>query len=505
MERSFSALADEPFDLLVIGGGVQGAWAAYDAAQRGLRVACIEQGDWASSTSSASSKLVHGGLRYLENFEFGLVRRSLEERRTLAGIAPHRVRPLRFLIPVYRGARVGPWRFRAGLWLYDRLAGDGQPVDGHERLRAGEVLQRYPFVQGRGLRAGFTYGDCRTDDARLVVEVIDAALRAGAVCVNYARAVEWMREKGRSVGAVVEDRAAPGAAIEVRARQMIFAGGVWSGLLQKDFPRAVSLYRRTKGVHLILPALPTRDAMLLNARSDGRVFFILPWYGRTMVGTTDTDYEGETSDVHVEEADIEYLLEECNRALDGVSYRRDDLIGAFCGLRMLRQEEGKSPSSVSRDWTLESLDDGLLMPVGGKLTTARIDASILVDRVLERLGKDPTPCRTGVLPLPWAPRDSQHWTALLERAIGAGLDLECAETLVERFGSRVEDVVSRIETDAELALPIEPGLPFVRAELEICRQEMVVEEEDLLRRRIPLAILRSSSTSESPAKRQPTS
>ena len=216
MKREFEKLRTGPFDLLVIGGGIYGAWIAYDAALRGLRVAIVEKEDWAAGTSSASSKLIHGGLRYLEHRHFGLVRRALDERRRLCRLAPHRMAPLRFVLPVYEGARAGRLRLKLGLWLYDRLGGKRQPVPRHESLARADFQRDYPFIEQDRLRGGFTYGDVVTDDARYTLEIVDGAIGAGVVAVNRAEAHGLLQEFGRVAGARIEDRET-GKRIEVRA------------------------------------------------------------------------------------------------------------------------------------------------------------------------------------------------------------------------------------------------------------------------------------------------
>ena len=205
MNRDLQRLSDEKFDLLVVGGGIYGAWTAYDAALRGFRVALIEKADWASGTSSASSKLIHGGLRYLEQMHFGLVKGALDERKLLTRLGPHRVTPLRFLIPVYKNTRAGHFRLRMGLWLYDRLAGSNQPVDHHESLSSNDVTTRYPHLNPNGLAGGLTYGDCQTDDAQFVLEIVDGADSAGAAIANYVKATRFLLSGGRVAGADTVD------------------------------------------------------------------------------------------------------------------------------------------------------------------------------------------------------------------------------------------------------------------------------------------------------------
>ena len=484
MKRDFGALNDE-FDLLICGGGIYGAWTAYDAALRGLRVALVEQGDWASATSSASSKLVHGGLRYLETFDFKLVRKALKERRTLLRIAPHRVWPLRFGVPVYDDSRNGMLKLKAGLTLYDALAGFPADAMRHHRFAARDFLEYFPFLPAAGLRGGYTYGDAQTDDARLVLELVAGALAHGAVCVNYASVVTWDEADGKVCGATVRD-AERGATAAVRARQCVSTSGQW--LATNEAGRAWC--RLSKGVHLVLPALPTHEAILLTVKQDGRVFFIIPWYGRTLLGTTDTDYRGEVNHVAVEAADIDYLLAAANGYLQ-TQWTRQDVIGAYAGLRVMKQSDAAHPSAASRDWEIKTSANGLHHSVGGKLTSAREDAIVIVDTVCKQL-RASAAGTSGTRALPWAPRDDfAAWSAgVTARAQGLGIDAESALWLLRRHGNRVGQVFGIVAATAQRAARIVPEVPLIEADLLFCAQdEMVLHLSDLLRRRLPLLIL----------------
>lgn len=484
MKRDFSALQNE-FDLLVCGGGIYGAWTAFDAAQRGLKVALVEQGDWAGATSSASSKLIHGGLRYLETYDFKLVKKALAERQHLLRIAPHRVWPLRFGVPVYADSRNGMLKLEAGLTLYDLLARGPDEQMRHRRHDRAHFAEHFPWLVEAGLKGGFTYGDAQTDDARLVLELVAGAMAHGAVCVNYAKLVEWNEEGGRVCGATVRDEAGD-CTVQVRARQCVSTSGQW--LAADEAGRAWC--RLTKGVHLVLPGLDTSEALLLTAKSDGRVFFVIPWYGRTLLGTTDTDYRGDLDHVGVENADVEYLLDAANRYLK-TAWCRQDVIGSYAGLRVMKRSDDASPSAASRDWELKTLGNGLRCSVGGKITSAREDACGIVDVVCEALGIDKR-CVSGERDLPWKPhQDFSVWMDQgVARAQRLGMDTDSAQCLLRRHGVRCELAFALLERQPELAQRILPELPFVLADLLVCvRDEMVVRLPDLLRRRLPLLIL----------------
>lgn len=484
MKRDFPALSGD-FDLLICGGGIYGAWTAYDAALRGLKVALVEQGDWAGATSSASSKLVHGGLRYLETYDFKLVRKALKERQLLLDIAPHRVWPLRFGVPVYADSRNGTLLLKAGLMLYDALAGFPGEAMRHRHFFRREFASHFPYLLEAGLHGGFTYGDAQTDDARLVLELVAGAMAHGAVCVNYAQLVDWHEESGKVCGANVQD-VLTGSTLRVGARQCVSATGRWA--MQSEQGR--TWCRLSKGVHLVLPALPGREAVLLTAKHDGRVFFVIPWYGRTLLGTTDTDYRGEAGAVQVEEADIDYLLDAANGYLRQ-AWSRQDVIGSYAGVRVMKQSDAVHPSAVSRDWELKTTANGLHHAIGGKLTSAREDAAVIVDTVCAALGVA-VACASKGRPLPWAPRrDFLAWAATSsESAQRLGIDAESAQWLIRRHGTRITDVLAIVRDAPQYAARIVPEVPLVQADLLLCaRDEMAVHLADLLRRRMPLLIL----------------
>jgi glycerol-3-phosphate dehydrogenase len=485
MKRDFSQLAARQFDLLVCGGGIYGAWTAYDAALRGLSVAIVEQGDWASATSSASSKLIHGGLRYLESFGFKLVRKALAERQMLLAMAPHRIWPLRFGVPVYAGSRVGMLQLRAGLTLYDLLAGSPGPDMAHRHFNQKSFAEHFLAIDIAGLKGGFTYGDAQTDDARLVLELIAGAMAAGAVCVNYCRLTGVIEEGGRVCGATVQDQL-DHAGTEISARQIVNTTGQWTAASKQG--RAWC--RLDKGIHLVMPAVLSDEALLLTARSDGRVFFMIPWYGLTLLGTTDKDYGGDLDDVAVEPEEVAYLLAEANHYLK-TAWTEKDVIGSYAGLRVMKRDDEASPSAASRDWELKTAENGLHYSIGGKLTSAREDASCIVDTVCGQLGIA-APCATRNRPFPWAPeQDYAAWlVGINAQASQLGIDRESAKWLIRRHGKRVNAVFRIIKDCPRLAERIVPALSFIHADLLFCaRDEMVIHLDDLLRRRMPLLIL----------------
>lgn len=485
MKRDFSLLAGRQFDLLVCGGGIYGACTAYDAALRGLSVAIVEQGDWASATSSASSKLIHGGLRYLESFDFKLVKKALKERQMLLEMAPHRVWPLRFGVPVYADSRIGSLQLKAGLTLYDFLADNPSQELAHRHFDRMAFAERFPFLDTEGMKGGFTYGDAQTDDARLVLELIAGAMTAGAVCVNYCKLTGLIETNGQVCGATVQDQLNHTRA-QIHARQIVNTTGQWTAASSpgRDWCQL------TKGIHLVMPAVLADEALLLTARSDGRVFFMIPWYGMTLIGTTDTDYSGDLDHVAVEPEEVAYLLAEANHYLKA-AWTEKDVVGSYAGVRMMKRSGKASPSAVSRDWELKTAHNGLHYSIGGKLTSALEDAACIVDTVCAQLDVD-TPCATKSSPFPWTPQENYSaWSlAISAQARQLGIDQESAKWLIRRHGKRVEEVLRSVADDAKLAERIVPTLPFIYADLLFCaRDEMAIHLDDLLRRRMPLLVL----------------
>lgn len=489
MKRDFAALPQQSFDLLVCGGGIYGAWTAYDAALRGLSVAIVEQNDWAGATSSASSKLIHGGLRYLETYDFKLVGKSLKERTLLLHNAPHRVWPLRFGVPVYAQQRLNRLQLKLGLTLYDFLAHDPEPGMQHRYFNAEQFTAHFPALAGASLKGGFTYADAQTDDARLVLELIAGAQQAGAHCVNYCKLVQLLETGGKASGAIVRDQLTQ-TKLEIRAKQIVFTTGQWLA----EEPPSRAWCRLAKGVHLLMPAVLNDEALLLTAQADGRVFFMIPWYGLTLLGTTDTDFTGDVDTVRADDNDIDYLLAAANGYLK-TPWSKADIIGRFAGVRVFKQPaktaSASSPSAVSRDWELKTAANGAHYAIGGKITSSRQDAACIVDTVCAQLGVS-QPCATQHNRFPWAPQEAfPAWFAAMQsRAAQLGIDPECAKWLLHRHGTQTTGIFRSIETDRSLAQRIVPSLPFITADLMHCAtNEMAVHLDDLLRRRLPLLIL----------------
>ena len=486
--RDVGALKGAQFDLLVIGGGIYGAWTAYDAAQRGLKVALIEKNDWGSGTSSASSKLIHGGLRYLEHYEFGLVRHALKERRTLSTIAPNLVRPLNFILPVWKGPRASMFMLSAGLTLYDLLALGGQPVPRHREYRRAKLLEQYPYIDPQDLLGGFRYGDCQEDDARMTLMVVAAAQAHGAVCVNRISAQELLYANDRFRGARLQD-AETGESLDAAATCAAVTAGPWARQVLGEAAPKVKLI---KGTHLILPAIAgCSDAFLLTAK-DGRVFFVIPWYGRTLVGTTEKEVQSPAEAVPTPD-EIHYLVEGVRNGLPGLGWTERDVIGAFAGVRTLQAADESNLSAVTREFEILEPRPGVIVPIGGKYTTSRCDSADIVDRVYKSLRRKAPPSATHDRALPGSPpdQDFDHWLQSARQQLqNAGVDAEAAGWVALRHGLRIKRILDLVAEKPEWRERLHPQAPFLKAEAILAvREEMARSAEDICRRRMPLSLL----------------
>lgn len=453
MTRQPDRLAQQPFDLLIIGGGILGAGIARDAALRGLSVALVEQGDFVSGTSSKTTKLIHGGLRYLEQWDFGLVREACRERRTLLTLAPHLVTPLPFIIPVYRGGPRPAWKVRLGVALYDRLAGRAA-LDPHRFHSPAAAHDLEPQLPADRLTGAAEYADAQMDDVRLCLETLLSAAAHGAVVINYARVVRFHTQHGRVTGAEVESLAGPGSWL-VQAKVVVNAAGPWAdGVRRLADPQAVNVVRRSKGIHVVYPKLPLTRAVVLSAHRDGRVYFVIPWRGWSLIGTTDTDDDAAPEQARATADDVAYLLEETNQLLPGLGLTKERIITTFAGVRPLVAggtggRDEKVPWHVSRAHLLHQDANGLLSIVGGKYTTHRAIAEEVVDRVVRRLGRAPIACRTAEVPLAAVPGAPAPGTV---PARGLSLEGAGATPLCPHHAFTPADVRRAVEQEAAVTL-----------------------------------------------------
>jgi glycerol-3-phosphate dehydrogenase len=479
------------FDILVIGGGVIGVAIARDAALRGYSTALVEQADFASGTSSRSSKLVHGGVRYLENFEFGLVFEACRERRHSLHSSPNLVRPLPFIYPVHRDDPRPLWQIAIGMWLYDGLA-TFRNIERHQTWGKERTLREEPIIASQGLTGATHYYDATVDDARFTLTIALDAHQAGAILANYARVVALLREGEKVVGAQVCDRLS-GDEFEVRARVVANATGPWTdSLLKLADPSAACRLRLTKGVHLIVPRerACTRAAITLNSPRDGRLMLLIPWGRFSILGTTDTDYPGDPAHVQADAEDVAYILEAARHAFPVAGLSEADVISAYAGLRPLIADDAATSYKVSREHRIFNTLPGFFTIAGGKLTTWRSMAEQIVGELSRYLGREhglhlTHPCQTVGRILPGG--DISDWYNYLARRVvelGERLSPETTTHLVSAYGTGYIDVLAQVESSDYLAEPLIAGLPYLRAEvLHAVRHEMAVTLEDVLSRR----------------------
>lgn len=445
--QRLAALGERPFDLLVIGGGITGAGVARDAARRGLSVALVEAEDFAAGTSSRSSRLIHGGVRYLEHGYLGLVFEASRERRRLLQLAPHLVRPLRFTWPVYHKARVKRWQLAAALTLYDTLA-LFRNVGRHHRLNATEVLESEPMLSRTQLLGGATYWDAGTDDSRLTLaNVIDAAAQ-GAVVLNHARveALTFGSAQGPADGAEVLD-ALGGSTVRVKARLVVNCTGPWTDEITRlENPEVGPAVRGTKGAHIAVPASRVGNvgAVTMLSPDDGRVCFTLPASGGlTIIGTTDTPTTEHPHEVRASQADVRYLLSACNRFFPDAALTERDVVSAWAGIRPLVASGNKgNPSSASREHHIEFSARGVLTVTGGKLTTFRAMAEQIVDTAVNRLGTKVRACDTTTAPLPGARRPGSGADVLLVGGL-SWREADVDDAVEREFAESLSDVMIR--------------------------------------------------------------
>ena len=496
MRRFFeSTAAREPFDLIVVGGGISGAAVAHEATADGLRVALFEKDDFGWATSSATSKLIHGGLRYLKTMEFSLVRESLKERRILEDIAPNLVYPLPFVIPHYR--RSEKWMLAAGLTLYDLLGFDrghtrhkDKRIARHRSLSVAEVRALAPIIPEAGLVGGSLYYDCQSIfPERLTLAFLKSAAAGGAALANRAPVIDFLHDGKRIAGVRVRDQLT-GIEHEVRARLVVNTGGPWAdrllSLARKDDSGPGRL-RMSEGIHIIVPGLLKEHALVLLT-PEGRHFFVLPWRGHSLIGTTDRPYEGNPDDYRVSRESIEHFLKEINASLsreDPISY--EDIVFAYGGLRPLTDTQTENTYSSSRRYEIfDSADqglEGLLTVEGGKYTTSRNLASKVLERVAKKLGRAPARSSSAFLPLFGCDIDDlQNFLSNLPRT-HPELDARTIRYLGRNYGSETQAVLDCAIGRPELLQPQNDDGEILAQVLYAIRSEMASDLEDILLRR----------------------
>jgi len=491
MRDRLSTLAPEQ-DLVVIGGGINGAGVARDAALRGLRVVLLDKNDFAAGTSSKTSKLVHGGLRYLEHGALRLVWEACRERRILLHTAPHLVRPLPFVFPLYDDSRVSPWRLRAGMWLYDMLSAF-RNVHRHRMLGLRRADQWREGLRREGLRTLALYYDAWMDDARLVLANVVAAREAGAATLNYTAVTRVLTRDGKVEG--VEATAQNGETLRLRAPIVVVCAGPWTNALLATLPHASRPVAATRGTHIVVRQM-VNQGFTLAAGVDGRIFFVLPWHGQTLIGTTDLADDGDADAVAATAGEVDYLLAAANHYFPDAGLGHSDVIATFAGLRPLRATSGATSARPREHDVLEPAP-GLFCVVGGKYTTYRAVAEEVVNRVVRRLGRR-SRCRTATTALPggavpWGPR--QHWEEgpLWQKAVAdcvekTGLPPLTVQHLWRVYGTRADRVLALAREVPHGDRPLCPHFPHITAEvLFALREEMAWSLEDWFFRRSRMA------------------
>jgi len=510
--RDLQIIQNETYDLIVIGGGINGAGVARDAALRGLKTILLEKGDFGSGTTSVPTRLVHGGLRYLEYFEFALVRESLREREILLHIAPHLVKPLMLTIPIYGSGSRPYWQIQAGMVLYDIFSFDKTLLP-HRMLPGQKFQQLFRQINADGLKGGAQYYDAQVAySERLCLENILCACAAGATVLNYVEVTQLERQQDRIAGLVCKD-CFTGETFSVRGSNqamVVNTAGPWvdrvcaSGIMNGE-PAPIGTTRKiggTKGSHLMVDPFPgaPETALYVEARTDGRPFFIVPWLDMYLIGTTDIPFHGDLDRCKASNEEIDYLLAETNFIIPTAQLSRQDVRFTYSGVRPLPPHEGKKPGSITRkhilyDHTGEGIAN-LISLIGGKLTTYRHVGEEMVDAVFQKQGRLPSPCLTEEKKLPGAilPNDlciqqAIHNYDLTQQCNGLTISPATIHYLFSLYGARALEVLALVEDDPDLAVPIAPELLDIRAQIVYAvRSEFACTLVDILHRRTTLSM-----------------
>ncbi|MEY4617492.1 MAG: hypothetical protein RJB66_2452 [Pseudomonadota bacterium] len=485
--ENLQKLKDTEFDLLVVGGGILGAGIARDAASRGMKVALLEKSDFAWGTSSRSSKLVHGGIRYLENLEFGLVFEALNEREKLYELAPHLVHSLRFLLPIYENSRVGFFKMGMGMWLYDVLALFQSQL--HESLDPQETSERMPWMKTDGLVGSFVYSDAYMDDDRLVTETLRSANELGATIVNYTKATKAITSPfGRVMGVVAKDELnAKSSPFEVRAKHVVSCVGPWTDevapSLDNSWKRSL---RPTKGIHITLAKdrLPLKEAVVMAVDSENRIVFAIPRHEMIVIGTTDTDFKDSPDSVTANSADVKYVLKVANEYFPGAQLTSEDIIATYAGVRPLVEDGSQSEGKTSREHKIMTTENGVTFVMGGKYTTYRLIAEEATEQALKDFNReDQATFATNKTDLPLNPYcspDNYHRALVMRDYWSQTYHLSAEDTskLAFRHGMEAEEMLKHGY-----------GQSLTRLEMELLhaiRNTMCLNLVDFYTRRCPL-------------------
>ena len=464
-DSAISQLSTEQFDILVIGGGVNGVGAALDAASRGLKVALIEAQDIAAGTSSRSSKLIHGGLRYLEQYDFKLVREALHERELMVStLCPHLVKPVGFLFPLTEKFKERTY-VGAGLALYDALRGFQRALPWHKHLSQKQINEIAPSLRHDIVTGAIKYFDAQVDDARHTMAVARTAARHGAIITTQVSAESLIREGRRIVGVNALDLAS-GKKIAIKAGATIMCAGVWSDQLHERFELTPGYnVTMSKGVHIVVPGSAIKSDAGIILKTPISVLFLIPWGDKWIVGTTDTPYEGDRAEPFATREDVHYIVDQANRVLEP-KLRADEIIGVYAGLRpLVANNKSATTTKLSREHTVDRPAAGFVSVAGGKYTTYRVMAKDVVDRAVIELRKLTQDSVTEKLPLVGA----DGYFALEQQkeriAQESGLDVETVTHLLNRHGSLISEILEIIEDQPKLASKLDKELPYIKAEI----------------------------------------
>ncbi len=486
-QRALDRMEEEVFDVVIVGGGVVGAGAALDAATRGLSVALIEQRDWAAGTSSRSSKLIHGGLRYVEQFDLGLVLEAKREQSLMLGrLCPHLVQPIPFLYPLshYFWERL---YIGAGILIYDLLSGFRRDLPWHKHLTRKGALRVFPGLKGSSLKGGIQYYDAQVDDARHTVALARTAALHGAALATSARAEEFILTGNRVTGVRVRCLES-GREIEVRGHRTLNATGVWTDEVQNMAGRGRIHVRASKGIHLVVPRDRIHGDSGLILRTEKSVLFVIPWKNHWIIGTTDTDWNLDLAHPAASRRDVEYLLGQANAAL-GQELRFEDIEGVYAGLRPLLRGETDETSKLSREHAVSQSVSGLITVAGGKYTTYRVMAQDAIDQVARGLEQRVPKSCTDRTPLVGAPGFQAFWNRRRALAEEIGLHTSQVEHLLGRYGARIEELIALMSERPELAQPLEGAPNYLAVEaLYAASHEGALHLEDVLTRRTRISI-----------------
>lgn len=487
--RLIEKLSSDTYDLVVIGGGITGAGIVLDAASRGLKTALVEKSDFASGTSSKSTKLIHGGLRYLKQFEIALVREVGQERAVVHNLAPHLVRSERMLLPLIKDGTYGKILTSLGLMVYDVLAGV-EKVDQRQMLTVEETLQREPLLDAEKLEGGGIYAEYRTDDARLTIEILKTAAKYGADIISYAEALDFIYTDAKITGITWKDHLTQDEH-RLNAAYVISAAGPWvDEIRSKNKSLTGKKLHPTKGVHIVLPhsKFPVKQSVYFDV-PDGRMIFAIPRGRVTYVGTTDTDYHGDLDDVRTNKADVEYLLNGIKHIFPNINLHLSDVESSWAGLRPLIEEEGKSASQLSRKDEIFESETGLLSIAGGKLTGYRKMAERIIDKLAKRIkeekGRKIPECKTAKIVICGgvfadAEEVSTYQTFIESKLIRKGLDAFYADYLVGNYGKQTDEILTMIDSQAHN----DPEVKLALAELTYTvKKEAVHSALDFFERR----------------------